>query len=212
MRNLSLPDGVGRTIWQWASEIARVRRQATALRLIAVPLCLAVIIACADWAKADTTYGAISLDGGGRVSGFAQHPSGRLYGFGDSFGVHRSDDFGANWRFLQNRMTENATVIHAIAVSPLNADHVAFSGPNSIWRSVDGGESWTKNLGDLSASFTRGSKPLAYHPTKQGELWFAGNRKQVTSSLWRSTDDGATWLRHLRERTRGHDSAFSHCA
>ena len=43
------------------------------------------------------THKSIPLDGGGWFSGFAVHPSGRLYGYGDVFGVFRSDDSGQHW-------------------------------------------------------------------------------------------------------------------
>jgi len=146
------------------------------------------------------TYKAVPLDAGGWVSGFAQHSGGRLYGYGDTFGVYRSDDFGANWRFLQNSLTENATTVYGLAVSPTDANRVAFFGPAGLWNSADGGENWTKRLSDITSvtwrpefQRTRGSSPLAYHPTRADELWMAASRKDKPGSLWRTTDNGVTW-------------------
>ncbi|HEX8834473.1 MAG TPA: putative Ig domain-containing protein, partial [Abditibacteriaceae bacterium] len=146
------------------------------------------------------TYKAVSLDAGGWVSGFAQHPSGRLYGYGDTFGVYRSDDFGANWRFLQNSLTENATTVYGLDVSTTDANRVAFLGATGLWNSTDGGETWAKRLDDITAATwdpefwrTRGAKPLAYHPSQPDELWMAATRRDKPGSLWRSIDNGQTW-------------------
>lgn len=162
---------------------------------------LALICGLSGPARAQApTYKAVPLDGGGWVSGFAQHSSGRLYGYGDTFGVYRSDDFGAHWRFLQNSLTENATTVYGLAVSPTDANRVAFFGPRGLWNSTDGGEAWTKRLGDITAvtwqpefQRTRGTSPLAYHPTQANELWVAASRKDQPGSLWRTSDNGLTW-------------------
>ena len=147
-----------------------------------------------------SAYKSVSLDGGGWVSGFAQHSSGRLYGYGDTFGVYRSDDFGANWRFLQNSLTENASTVYGVAVSPTDANRVAFLGSSGTWNSADGGGTWTKRLEDITAATwnpgfwrTRGAKPLAYHPSQADELWMAATRGGQYGSLWRTSDNGKNW-------------------
>jgi hypothetical protein len=157
-------------------------------------------VLAAKGARAETTYGEVPLDAGGWVSGFAQHPGGRLYAFGDNFGVYRSDDFGAHWRFLQNSLQEDATTVYGLAVSPTDPSRVAFFGPSAIWNSDDSGETWTKRLGDLTAvtwrpefQRTRGTQPLAYHPSQADELWVAATRRNLPGSLWRSADNGLTW-------------------
>ncbi|HEX8551943.1 MAG TPA: putative Ig domain-containing protein [Abditibacteriaceae bacterium] len=146
------------------------------------------------------TYKTVPLDTGGWVSGFAQHASGRLYGYGDTFGVYRSDDFGANWRYLQNSLTENGSVVYGLAVSPTDANRVAFLGATGLWNSTDGGEMWTKRLADITAATwdpdflrTRGAKPLVYHPSQTDELWMAATRRDQSGSLWRTRDNGLTW-------------------
>ena len=139
------------------------------------------------------TYGEIPMDAGGWVSGFAQHSSGRLYGYGDIFGLYRSDDFGATWTFLQNKMTDASTFVSGVAVSPTNADRVAFTAGKDVWTSTNAGADWTKRLSDRQGGLERGSKPLAYHPTVQDELWLTSAREGQTGTLWRSTNNGASW-------------------
>lgn len=138
-------------------------------------------------ALGQNTFSEIPMDAGGWVSGFAQHSSGRLYGYGDIFGLYRSDDFGANWTFLQNKFTEGATFVSSAAVSPTNADRVAFVVGSGVWTSINAGADWTKRLSDRSSTggLDRGSKALAYHPTVPNELWLATARDGQTSTLWR---------------------------
>jgi uncharacterized protein (TIGR03437 family) len=68
--------------------------------------------------------------------------------------VFRSDDGGLNWSnvsavgarsILGGRMTD-------LALSPRDPDEVVVAGANGIWRSVDGGDSWT-GLNDTLANF-----------------------------------------------------------
>lgn len=149
--------------------------------------------------QAQTSSRDVALDCGGWVSGFAQHSSGRLYGYGDIFGLYRSDDFGTTWQFLQDTLTENVTFVVGAAVSPTSADRVAFIGYGSAWTSLNGGSSWTKRLGDINfdkqnyGPITRGSTPILYHPTRADELWVASPRNGQSSTLWRSTNNGGNW-------------------
>lgn len=153
-----------------------------------------VFLAAAPSGRAQPVTREIGLDCGGWFSGFAVHSSGRLYGFGDIFGAYRSDDGGESWSFIQKDFTEMAFFIIAMGVSPVDADRVAFNNYGGLWTSTDGGASWTKRLGDLAfAKRTRGSAPIAWHPTNLNELWLAAPRTGSSDTLWRSTDGGANW-------------------
>ena len=145
---------------------------------------------------AQNTYRDIPLDCGGWMSGFAQHSSGRLYGYGDIFGLYRSDNFGTTWEFLQNRQTDSSSFITGVTVHRLDANRVAFMTGGGLWTSTDGGENWTTRLTDSSkpGRLDRGSKGIAYHPTQADELWLAANRRGYAESLWRSNDNGASWI------------------
>jgi len=157
---------------------------------------LTVLVLGSIGAVGQTTYRDVPLDCGGWVSGFAQHSSGRLYGYGDIFGLYRSDDFGATWRFLQAGLTDpgNITFVSGVTVHPLDANRVAYMAAARVWTSADGGDSWTTRLTDVSKNtLDRGTKPIAYHPTQANQLWLAANRSGQTSSLWRSTDNGVSW-------------------
>jgi uncharacterized protein (TIGR03437 family) len=90
-----------------------------------------------------------------------RNPSGsspRVYAFGQF--VYRSDNSGNNW--------ENLTAFHGLsivgdsvrdlAVSPTNEDEIAVAGSAGIFRSLDGGRSWSslnENLPNLPAARIR---------------------------------------------------------
>jgi uncharacterized protein (TIGR03437 family) len=90
-----------------------------------------------------------------------RNPSGsspRVYAFGQF--VYRSDNSGKNW--------ENLTAFHGLsivgdnlrdlAVSPTNEDEIAVAGSAGIFRSLDGGRSWSslnENLPNLPAAHIR---------------------------------------------------------
>jgi hypothetical protein len=171
-------------------------------------LFLAFLLLTGRTANAQVRYGDIALDAGKGVNEIAQHSSRRLYAFGDAFGVYRSDDFGAHWRFLLGSMTEWTPTIEGLDVSPTDADRVAFRSYKTVWTSGDGGATWNKILSDLKEIQPgwmkimgdnkdilppRGARQIAFHPQRKGELWLVGEREGQTGTLWRTTDDGAAW-------------------
>ena len=139
-------------------------------------------------------FSTIPLDSGGWFSGLSIHSSGRLYGYGDVFGVYRSDNAGATWKYLQNDFTAEHNFVSGLAVASGKADTVVFRSPSALWKSTDGGSSWSAALNDLEQiELNRGGSPVIFHPNSDSELWLAGNRKNQTGSLWRSTDSGLNW-------------------
>jgi uncharacterized protein (TIGR03437 family) len=70
--------------------------------------------------------------------------------------AYRSEDGGLNWTNVTNSGGRSILggVLNDIAVSPRNPEELAVAGVNGVWRSVDGGESWTglnEALPNLSA-------------------------------------------------------------
>jgi len=93
-----------------------------------LPANLALVAGFNQPLPAQNTYSDIPPGCGGWVSGFAQHSSGRLYGCGDIFGLYRSDDFGASWKFLQGSPTDPglSSFVQSVTVHRLDANRVAF--------------------------------------------------------------------------------------
>lgn len=146
------------------------------------------------------------LDAGGWLTGFASHPAGRLYARTDVGGVYRSDDHGANWRFLSGEMTSSAALhVQGLAVGDSSADMVyqavgtsyaSSDAARGVWRTGDGGTSWTQVLANVNFSGNDDlrwqGECLAITPGSADQEIFALSRK---NGLWRSTTGGAsgTW-------------------
>jgi photosystem II stability/assembly factor-like uncharacterized protein len=172
------------------------------LLLALTGLTTALGVACAQPAPAPTTpeaktpaisYRSVGLDCGGWFSGFAMHSSGRLYGFGDVFGMWRSDDSGQSWKYLQGDFITNDHFINGCAVATGDPDKVAFIGAFKFFKSNDGGRTWLNPLPAISPRRDRGATPLIFHPGDDNELWLASPIKNRVGTLWRSTDGGMTW-------------------
>ncbi|MCU0353126.1 MAG: fibronectin type III domain-containing protein, partial [Cytophagales bacterium] len=143
------------------------------------------------------TFKAVPLDGGGWTSGFAQADNGRIYAYGDVFGAWRTDDGGLNWTYLNWNIPDGDIVGMGMAVQKDNADVVYYSTNNALYKSTNGGTTWTKLLGDIGHNTPRfrGSSPILVRANNPNEIWFAGPRKDLTGWLWKSSDGGSTWTK-----------------
>ncbi len=91
--------------------------------------------------------------------------------------VFRTNDGGASWEALGSP-AEGALM--DLAVSPSDPEIVLVADAANIWRSIDGGDSFT-----LVTAAAGGS--LVFSRTGDGVVLAAGER------IWRSDDDGETW-------------------
>ena len=158
-------------------------------------LILLIALSAARAAPGDQpSYRQIPLDCGGWFSGFAVHPGGRLYGYGDVFGAFRSDDSGKTWHYLNGSLTTDDNFVTGMAVAKGNADIVAFRSASRLYTSKDGGANWTVALSDLEEDdLVRGASPVMYHPANDSDLWMAGKRKDLAGTLWHSANGAGQW-------------------
>ncbi len=142
-----------------------------------------------------------------------RNPSGsspRVYAFGRF--VYRSDDSGKNW--------ENVTAFHGpsivgdnlrdLAVSATNEDDIVVAGSAGVFRSLDGGQSWSglnENLPNLPSmrilSLPEGPQGAQVElPGARVVEWQPGERQ-----AWRPADDtqaaGELAYRQILSATRG---------
>ncbi len=136
--------------------------------------------------------------------GTGENVGGRHVGFGD--GVYRSRDGGATWENLGLRDSQH---ISKIVVHPGNPDVVwvaaqgplwAKGGDRGLFKTTDGGKTWTKVLG---AGEWTGVTDVVIDPRHPDVLYAATWQRHRTvaaymgggpeSGLHRSTDGGATW-------------------
>lgn len=133
--------------------------------------------------------------------GVAFAPSKRNRAYAESAyagGIYRSDDAGSTWTFVSST-TYNTGPDLGLTVDPADenilygayTDEYTASTPRSVYKSVDGGASWTLiyTLPDDGSIVTSVSVPA--HNT----VLFTTTNKDyaIAGSIYRSNDAGATW-------------------
>lgn len=138
--------------------------------------------------------------------GTGENVGGRHAGFGD--GIYRSTDGGKSWTNMGLKDSEH---ISKIIVHPENSDVIMVAAQGPLWseggdrgffKSIDGGKTWKKTLGD--DSFT-GVTDMVYDPREPNRVyavtwehhrtvaaWMGGGEK---SRLYVSDNAGDTWAK-----------------
>ncbi|WP_299530029.1 glycosyl hydrolase [Ulvibacterium sp.] len=136
--------------------------------------------------------------------GTGENVGGRHVGFGD--GIYVSHDDGKTWKNMGLKKSEH---LSKIIIHPENSDiiWVASQGPlwkkggdRGIYKSIDGGKTWKKTLGDEEWT---GATDLVMDYTDPNVLYAATWQRHRTvaaylgggpgSGIHRSTDGGETW-------------------
>lgn len=130
------------------------------------------------------------------VRTIAMHPSDhRILFAGTERGLYRSEDGGANWRYVDSAL--NPYYVWAIAIDPTNPDTM-FVGtgtptPAMIFRSKDGGRSWAKRPVEIAEKCEAVGTPrvtgIAVDPVEPNHIW-AGLE---VDGARHSSDGGETW-------------------
>ncbi|HMJ06977.1 MAG TPA: hypothetical protein VK474_12025 [Chthoniobacterales bacterium] len=145
----------------------------------------------------------IDCEAGGWFEQIIPHSSGRLYGRTDIGGMYRSDDHGDTWQFLSGDLPYRACYyVQGVAVAAGNADivyqatgvsYAATDPGRGVWKSVDGGTTWTQVLAGVNFSGNDaehwGGECLVLQPGVDSEVW-AGSRGE---GLRHSLNAGASW-------------------
>jgi len=136
--------------------------------------------------------------------GTGENVGGRHVGFGD--GIYRSLDGGASWENMGLKESEH---ISKIIVHPNNSNIIMVASQGPLWspggergffKSIDGGKTWTKTLGDEEYT---GVTDMVFDPRNPDRVyavtwehhrtvaaWMGGGEK---SRLYVSEDAGDTW-------------------
>ncbi|MCF8369317.1 MAG: hypothetical protein K9G76_09770 [Bacteroidales bacterium] len=141
--------------------------------------------------------------------GTGENIGGRHVGFGD--GVYRSEDGGTTWQNMGLKKSEH---ISKIIVHPSNSNiiWVAAQGPlwtkggeRGLYKSIDGGKSWQKTLGDDKWV---GVTDIAIDPRNPDILYAATWQRQRNiasymgggpgSGIYRSYDGGLSWEKLIK--------------
>jgi hypothetical protein len=143
----------------------------------------------------------------GRINTLAfDAKSGFLYAGTALGGVFKSTDEGATWTPMTDHKGLPTLAIGALAVGPDSViyagtgdlhsnDNGLFQSGSGIWKSGDGGVTWTPagtNVGMAcpggTVAFTGNAAKIVVHPNKPNVVYVAGNQ-----GVLRSTDGGACW-------------------
>jgi photosystem II stability/assembly factor-like uncharacterized protein len=163
----------------------------------------------AHWAVANPNGG--GMDREAIVCDLVIHPSeSRRVFAATNRGLYRSDDAGATWRLLSKGLPHN----HArrVALCPKQPDVMYLTlrtepgkqpWQGGVYRSDDGGETWSPRLEGLSklvgkpgapAPMTSNVDRLVVHPTDP-DIAYAGDTAWVSAFVYRTTDGGQHWQR-----------------
>ena len=97
--------------------------------------------------------------------------------------LFQSNDGGANWERVGRLFPEPNTTVHGISASE---EAIVVSTDRGLYRTVDGGESWTLIVENVPAHLEAG--PLVRDPVDPATL-YAGFALIPYSELWRSAAD-----------------------
>jgi hypothetical protein len=160
--------------------------------------------------------GAVTVDQNGVVYvGTGEvNPGGGSLSYGGN-GLYRSTDQGATWRHIG--LGDSVSTIGAIRVDPTNADRIyvaaagslfAAGGVRGVYRSTDGGATWTRVLAGLN-QFT-GATDLAMDPTNPNKIfapmwdhhreWLCRCYAGPGTGIYLTTDGGNSWRRLENDR------------
>ncbi|MFN8288222.1 MAG: T9SS type A sorting domain-containing protein [Chitinophagales bacterium] len=126
-------------------------------------------------------------------------------GFSSQFsgdGIFKSTDGGVSWSLLPSTTSNTPTTLYEqrdfdfvweIVTDATNnsQDEVYAATVNGVWRSVDGGTSWTPVLG-LDTSISQISEYTDLAITRTGVLYATISSETPSKGIWRS-EDGITW-------------------
>ena len=109
-------------------------------------------------------------------------------------GVWKSIDGGKVWKQtgLKNQLSEGInSITRTVWVNPKNSKEVLVVGVKGVFKSFDGGDTWSVKVLDKMTS------ALVQHPTNSNILFasavYVATTKQGEAGLWKSEDAGNTW-------------------
>jgi photosystem II stability/assembly factor-like uncharacterized protein len=166
---------------------------------------------------AGRTWSHIGLKDAGQIGQVRVHPSdpdlvyvaalGNIFGPNEERGVYRSKDGGATWEkvlFVSERTgfvdlamdATNPRILYAAAWRAERKPWTNISGSEDggIWKTTDGGDTWTKLAGGLPEGLV-GRIGVAVSPANPDRVWALIEAEGEKGGVYRSDDGGETWRR-----------------
>ncbi|MEY3597874.1 MAG: hypothetical protein RL521_296 [Bacteroidota bacterium] len=113
-----------------------------------------------------------------------------LFSGTESGGLYKTTDAGNSWIHVTSQLMVGG--VSAVKIHPANSDIVFFSANNKIWKSIDGGTSWSISGQSSFQSLNIAAWEIVFHPTIPNMLFAATNQ-----GLFQSIDLGLTWTEKL---------------
>ncbi|MDQ8208866.1 hypothetical protein QEH52_15165 [Coraliomargarita sp. SDUM461003] len=151
--------------------------------------------AAAETPTVDAKWQQTGWGGGGYFYAAAFHPSkpGLIYLAGDVAGVYKTEDYGRNWRMINNGLANYG--VFSLAVDSSNPDTVYAATESGLCKSMDAGETWQllpqtgpKELAILGKK-KKSIRSVAVDP-RDGNVIYAGT---PFGKVFRSRDGGQSW-------------------
>ncbi len=139
--------------------------------------------------------------------GTGDFPGSRIY----SFGIMKSTDGGSSWTNHGNAQF-GTRAINSIVLDPENPQIVTIAtgrgsgGTGFVWRSADGGQTWT-NVLNTAANWCN----LTIGALDGGQRTYYASGSGTGGNVWRSMDRGLTWVKLTAPASAGSHSVIS-CA
>ncbi|HVS62054.1 MAG TPA: glycosyl hydrolase [Thermoanaerobaculia bacterium] len=166
---------------------------------------------------AGRTWKHIGLEAAGQVGRVRVHPSdhdlvyvaalGNIFGPNEERGVYRSKDGGTSWEkvlfvsdgtgFVDLSMDPtNPRILYAAAWRAERKPWTNISGSEDggIWKTTDGGDTWTKLAGGLPEGLV-GRIGVAVSPANPDRVWALIEAEGEKGGVYRSDDGGESWRR-----------------
>ncbi|HEX5887611.1 MAG TPA: Ig-like domain-containing protein [Pyrinomonadaceae bacterium] len=111
-------------------------------------------------------------------------------------GIFKTNDGGAHWtRLASTASNTNFFFVNDIVVSNANSQHVYAATRTGVWRSLDGGTSWTQAIVSNAANGANGAMDLVMRTDQATDYIFAAVGTFSRSHIFRNVDAGGagTW-------------------
>jgi formylglycine-generating enzyme required for sulfatase activity len=114
-------------------------------------------------------------------------------------GFHRSTDGGATWTTMGPELDRPPSQVLAAAVDPSNPETVYFEGAGPLYKTTDGGVTWSqiwKPSGLGPTQMRTDIRAIAVDPSDSETIYIgmAGGASLVERRIQKSTDGGETWF------------------
>lgn len=102
-----------------------------------------------------------------------------------------STNLGSSWTQLGT--LPNSSSLTEIEIAPTNSRYIYTTSGASVYRTMDGGTTWTNITGSISTS-GNAVAGITVSPYDENTIWMCHSGYSGTSKVYYSTDAGTTWI------------------